>query len=266
MQQLEVEPSWVIENTEVDSNIPQIEEAPHGYIRLFCSHCGLFRDIPLRCKDRTCHSCAIKRQRMLVGRTYNIVKKMEISSSCKWSHLILTQKSTFDLQHGCRELVDKFRRLRQKPIWKKAVIGGFFSIEAKDNPQGWHIHIHALILHKWITQESIKKAWSEVQHYDSIIWINFLPLNANLKAVIMEVIKYASKGNTVKEEHKWTFNKVMRCRKLFSYFGCIGKLYKETKVSKPIFECPKCHGTVWFTQQQLNRQRNKESIRIINSS
>lgn len=145
-----------------------------------CCHHSLFREHnggtkefigAHTCKHKMCPVCNAQRSKKTrkVWRSF-FERNPELMKQYDFMHLTLTvphtQKGWRGKQWYAEELMKEFNYIRKKATWKKHVYGGEFGIEATRGNNGFHIHIHALLLVKKSKQnrnylhQFILEAWN----------------------------------------------------------------------------------------------------------
>lgn len=146
-----------------------------------------FKVIPDHCHDRFCVPCGAARQATIRD---NLAGKL-----LPQPHrlLTLTVRSTGQpLAVLLNHLYRSFRRLRQRPLWKRRVRGGvaFLEITHSLTDAGWHPHLHCILEGLYIDRPALTELWQEAtgdsQNLD-------LKLIRSKKGVIGYVTKYATK-------------------------------------------------------------------------
>lgn len=99
---------------------------------------------------------------------YNLLDKI----SYDLMHLTLTVPHTVDGWKGekyyFKEIKETFNKLRKSDVWKIHVLGGEYGVETTHGKNGYHIHIHSLLLVRKSTQNRNKlhlallKEWNKL--------------------------------------------------------------------------------------------------------
>lgn len=116
------------------------------------------------CKHKLCHICNAERSRAIRRKYLRYFHKNEFidrktgevhsRSDFDFMHLTLTvphtnEKGFRNKRWYADELMKEFNWMRKKQWWQKMVFAGEFGVEVTKNQNGFHIHIHALlIVHK----------------------------------------------------------------------------------------------------------------------
>jgi hypothetical protein len=119
-----------------------------------CSHCGKAWYVKNRCRLRVCPICsrrvAIKRAKYLQEMTKQMKHpKLLTLTMPRWNG---------DTRAGISALRKAFIKLRHTKLFGK-VRGGAYTVELKMKPDGWHIHLHALMDAPYLPYQKIFSAW-----------------------------------------------------------------------------------------------------------
>lgn len=226
--------------------IPAGEKPPCATWRnLKCGSCGHRFRVAVGCGDRLfCPYCRAVR----IHRVTKIVRPV-----FEWLYadgaplsFTLTVRSDPNMA-GQRDLVLKsFRKLRQRVLWKRAVLGGIAFNEFTHGKLGWHTHIHGWARGSYIDQAALAQAWSEVTGGEGIVvWISRTkwPLEKTLKEAVKYVCKDVEEGadgskKPLSEIFKNEARSVLHSKDLFITFGAARGL--ERNVEPKPMKCPKC--------------------------
>lgn len=132
----------------------------HTLYRQYPSNGALEYICAQTCKNKLCPVCNYERSRQIRAKYYRYFKKNEIvdrktgevfkKSDFDFMHLTLTVPHTKKGFRGeefyAQELMKEFNYMRKKPFWQKHVFAGEFGCEITKNDNGFHIHIHSLLL------------------------------------------------------------------------------------------------------------------------
>jgi hypothetical protein len=96
------------------------------------------------------------------------------------------------LRHQVDRLIESFRTLRKRPLWRDAIEGGVGFLEVKYKPETdrWHPHLHILCTGAWIYQPDLASTWHAITGDSFEVDIR---LCKDLSRVACYVVKYASK-------------------------------------------------------------------------
>jgi hypothetical protein len=182
-------------------------------------------------KHLLCPFCARARGAKLLEKT--LPKFHEITDASP--HLIpamltMTVKNGPDLEERFEHLVSSFRRLqKRRRDWQQKgrgwtefakVEGALFSYEfTYSEEQGWHPHLHALVmLNSYIDFEALKAEWHAITGDSFIIELHRLqgePVDA-----MQEVFKYAMKFADLPLDKNLHAFETLRGKRLMGSFGC----------------------------------------------
>jgi hypothetical protein len=92
-------------------------------------------------------------------------KKTQFKDSLRWRSLVLTMPlmKGADVTDSIKCINDAFRRLTNRPFWKVLVRGGIKSVEFTIRPDGFHVHIHLLVLSKFMPVNAEREKQSRTQ-------------------------------------------------------------------------------------------------------
>lgn len=139
------------------------------------------------CRNRWCRACQRDRSRIIAGNLRKRLAEFEV----KLVTLTLRHRDQ-PLRHQVDRLLESFRTLRRKPLWKDAIDGGVAFVEVKYQvpTDRWHPHLHILCTGLWIRQADLANTWHAITG-DSFT-VDIRPVR-DLDRVVYYVAKYASK-------------------------------------------------------------------------
>lgn len=125
------------------------------------------------CKLRICPVC---RRRIQAKAAARVLDFMQQRPDEKWQfHTFTLKHSTAPLHQQLDRLINSFRKLRQRKLWRSHVVTGYAVIEVKFHPAGtyspndrlrtydeWHPHLHVVARTDFIPWGPLRKAWHEV--------------------------------------------------------------------------------------------------------
>jgi len=120
---------------------------------------GSTRTRMMRCRDRLCPLCSIRRSEILGAQLVNAVAQMDDPR-----HVVLTAPAIDDwLRDQIDGLRVAFRALRRHPAWTGSQQGGVYSIEVTRNAKTglWHPHLHIISDGDYLPHNSLVDAWSQ---------------------------------------------------------------------------------------------------------
>jgi hypothetical protein len=110
--------------------------------------------------------------------------------------LTLKTKSNRGLTASRKKLKDSFNKLKNRKFFDDAVFGGTWRIEETVSENGWHSHLHlVLLVDKNIDQKVLSKTWKEITGNSEIVHIKTIDSDIHS---IKNSISYAFKPATVK--------------------------------------------------------------------
>jgi hypothetical protein len=95
-----------------------------------------------------------------------------------------------NLEQGLKKIVSAFKRLRQTKYWKMLVCDGAWVIEVTGETGRWHIHIHALIIGKFVVHNALVAEWKKLTN---AFVVHVIAIGAG--AAISYITKYITKGS-----------------------------------------------------------------------
>lgn len=213
-------------------------ELCHSYYTVcICNDCKLVRRFPNRCDQFYCPEC----QHALQAERQKQVAWW--AKECKHpKHVVLTIKNIPDLTPGH---VDEFRRMFTRLRRRKFArnwVGGFYRMECTNEGRGWHLHLHALVESRYISQQQLQEEWRNITNGLGYI-VKVIPVRG--ESYIHEVTKYVVKGSMLA---KWQPASIVTFIHAFlnkRTFGVFGSLYaKRTEFAEWIASLkearPKC--------------------------
>lgn len=169
------------------------------------------------CRDRWCRACQRDRSRIIASNLRTRLADLTV----KLITLTLRHRDQ-PLRHQVDRLIDSFRTLRGKPIWKAAIDGGVAFIEVTYNPETnrWHPHLHVVCTGSFISQSDLSSTWSQITGGSYIVDVRAV---RDIDQVAAYVVKYATKPmNTALYRHPLKLAEAVRAlqaRHLCMTFG-----------------------------------------------
>lgn len=204
----------------------------HLFFTLVCSHCGHKFDVPVYCGSRFCEVCSGRRRARVRNRLEFLVKNCDRPRGYGFKHLTLTISNQPHLQNMAAEITKSFRKLRQRQYWKNNVDGGAFVLEITGHPGSWHVHIHAIIMARYMPFDRLLALWRKVSSGRGV-YIQQIPPSK----VTGYLCKYLTKPDApddLLDEMNWELHD----RRLFNPFGSWHTL--DRKYEPPRHLCPEC--------------------------
>jgi len=115
-----------------------------------------------RCNRKFCATCAADERRRARTRIRAALKPCRPARGERWRFITLTSPTlpTLDVLDVIRIFNRAWRILCNGPLWRPLVAAGAKGIEFTVSDVGFHVHIHALALSRWIPQETLKTEWT----------------------------------------------------------------------------------------------------------
>jgi len=191
----------------------------------------------MRCRDRLCPLCAIKRSERLGSQLVAAVSKMDDPR-----HIVLTAPAVPDF---LREQIDglrhAFRALRRSDQWSGTQRGGVYSIEVTLNKKTglWHPHLHIITDGEYIAQNTLvdewRRAlqtsgiWSEVRDDQAVVvWIERVGNRRRLADYIGKYVAKPAELESWPEDALCEYAVAMRGARLVHAFGSLHGMKLES--------------------------------------
>jgi hypothetical protein len=165
----------------------------------------------------------------------------------KLAMLTLTVKNGPDLEERFAHLEQSWKtyckRRRQSLSVKRGynelskVAGALFSYELTKGVDGWHPHLHAVVvLDDWIDQGKLSAEWEGITVDSKIVDIR--RIKGDPVEGFSEVCKYALKFSDLAEDDNWHAYQVLKGRRLQGSFGCFRGVVVPEKVTDDLLDLP----------------------------
>ena len=139
------------------------------------------------CRDRWCRACQRDRSRIIAANLRDRLADTEVKL------VTLTLRHKFQpLRHQVDRLLDSFRTLRKKAIWKGSIEGGVAFVEVTYNAETnrWHPHLHVLCVGSYLSQSDLSSTWDQITGGSFIVDVRRV---RNIDQIAAYVVKYATK-------------------------------------------------------------------------
>lgn len=215
----------------------EIQKHDHSFHSIFCTSCGEVKDVPVYCKNRFCPVCSVSRKFKIRERLQRLLTLTPPTHSRTLKLLTLTIQSSIEPRSGIDRITNAFKRMRQLPFWKKACCNGAWVIEVTGEPKRWHVHIHAIVVSKYIRHEALVEAWKKLTGA-FIVDIRIV----SGKNGINYITKYITKGGF---DPKYIHHVATALRSV-RLINCFGSWHNaKIPVVKLVSHCPHCQGVRW---------------------
>jgi len=218
----------------------------HPYITIICTNCGHQISVPLYCHNRFCPVCSRPRLKRVRKRLQWYCSNVQLLPGQRLKHLVLTVKSSDDLEKSLNHLISSFRKFRGSVWWKKHVSGGAYTIEITKGPFGWHPHLHCIVQSWFMPYHVLKAKWEKLSGAWSVS-ICERPAHT----VANYITDYITKLPASVDNPEYV-NKCLQSRRLYSVFG------KWHSMKCPLFKlthpCPKCGESAWIPETCLSHE------------
>lgn len=228
--------------------------APHGFTTLLCCRCGNSIQVPIHCSSKSCSVCTAIRRWRIQRRIYFALEHAKQSDSLRWRHVILTLKSTYDLESQLDRLVKSFRRLRHRKLWKATQFMGFYVIEISKGKSGWHAHLHIVSYGLFLPFRKLRSAWYAITKDSFQVWLRWIKPQTDISRYVS---KYITKVSDLTLPELTHLDTVTKHRRLFGPFGTAHKLMIKWKPPANPTVCAYCGCTDFipdFVLSMLSRQ------------
>jgi hypothetical protein len=160
---------------------------------------------------------------------------------------------TVTVKNG-ESLPERFKHLRES--WKKycnrrrdslkknrgycelsKISGAFFSYEFSKSADGWHPHLHAIVLlDRWIDQKKLADEWQGITGDSRIVDIR--RIKGDPFEGFAEVCKYALKFSSLDESDTFHAYQALHGRRLQGSFGCFRNVTVPEKLTDDLLDLP----------------------------
>ena len=204
----------------------------------------------MTCKKHTlCPFCASARAAKSVERyleRFNVVT--ETKPDLIPVMLTLTVKNGDDLSERFEHLVKSFRAYQQRRRdWLKKgrgfnelcrADGGVFSYEITNKGNGWHPHLHAVLLvDSYMDVEALSREWEAITGDSKIVDVRKLqPKDGSLANAFQEVFKYALKFSDMSLEDNLTAYDTLIGKRLQGAFGSLWGVKVPDKMTDELLD------------------------------
>lgn len=205
-----------------------------------CSNCKSHWYVMHTCRQRLCPLCSWQTTKRRTHFIKQLTKHMKFPKM-----LTLTMPTwTEDPRDGIDALRAGWNKLRRNPLLSD-VQGGCYTIELKRKPNGWHIHMHAILDAPFLPWRPLVAAWGKaIGVYQPTVDIRA----ADSDKAKEYCAKYATKAMDYKGEalHLLEWYEATKGLRLFATFGTfynatIDDLLNEHDEPETPACCPFCH-------------------------
>ena len=199
-------------------------------------------------KHFLCPVCARIRAAKQVSRyleRIEILKDQAKPKTLKLAFLTLTVKNGDDLGERFEHLKKSFRKLqdRRRDYIKKGrgfnelckVDGAVFSYEVTNKGNGWHPHLHAVvILNDWIDHDKLSTEWQDIT-LDSTV-VDIRRIKGDIAKGFLEVFKYALKFSELSLEHNLQAFLTLKGSRMQGSFGTLHGVKVPEKMTDDLLD------------------------------
>lgn len=221
----------------------------HSVRTIVCTCCGKTLAVPISCGDRFCPICSEPSRNRARSRIRALIAGTPRQTGSRWRLITLTIRSQSDAASATKTLQSSFRKLRNTKWWKANCYGGISTIEVTHTEKGWHAHIHAMVLGRYLPAHTLSRQWSTVAP-GSIVDVRACD---NARA-LSYITKYVTKSS-VPDEFRPELAQALKGTRLFCVFGA---LHGQTVTVKATpFYCQDCGQCAWMPLDIVERLINR---------
>lgn len=209
----------------------------HSYRTMRCMECGVVIEFPVSCGNRFCEVCTVSRRSRIRRKVQALMQAVELHHGETVKFLTLTIPNQSDPSSMLSVIQQSFRRLRQRAFFKSRVRGGITFYEITGEPGDWHVHLHAIIVGRYIPVEQLSQHWRAVSP-GMIVHIKRLPI----RAAVNYVTKYAMK-TTLPLVDQFAVSRMLKGRRLFQPFGSLHAI--AVAIPPATVQCSSCGESHW---------------------
>lgn len=201
-------------------------------------------------KHLLCPFCARARGAKLMEKNVErVAQALEENTSLVPAMLTLTVANGDDLTERSEHLTKSFRTLlsRRRDFLKKGrgftefakIEGAIYATEVTNKGNGWHPHIHAVVLlNEYIDQKALSAEWERITGDSSVVDIRKLKADdqGGITDSLAEVFKYAVKFAELPLELNLEAYQALHGKRLIGSFGCLHGLKLPEKLTDELLE------------------------------
>lgn len=240
----------------------------HRWASFMCDD-GHSYSVPLDCGHRYCDICArsqVATRRRALELEIERAKELE-TRSVRVKMMTLTMKSMEDPRQMWDHLYDSFDRLQETVTWRKGKVRWWIArAEVTTKGKEWHVHLHVLMLSRFIDQKALSNSWiRSTRRTGMIVHIEQI-FGREIGDAAMEVAKYLCKPGDVAKwsrRQKAQFAEAVRDRKLWLGGGELDPRLPDGP-QKRGRGCPTCGSHVEFVHMSVTTAENYYRARLKN--
>lgn len=210
--------------------------ASHG-----CGHRHVYEQ---SCMQRTCPTCSLK-----IAKKYTFKYMGLVREYLKWStmdvrvyFLTLTLKNRNYLDF--KELRHYFTLFRRRLGHK--FHSGLYCLETTNKDNGWHTHLHAIIVSDNMSKTSISKTWLSVTGDSYIVDFSEAQSIYQCKKYLVSYLSKKSSFDT--QEKSEIYRDAIHKTRIIQTFGNTYAWFMDNNYK---FACPECGGKFWFYSREI---------------
>ena len=204
----------------------------HRFISIVCGNCGRMQYVPVYCGDRFCPVCSVRRLARVRHRLAFLIEEGKKLGLGQFRHVTLTIQSQGQLRPMVRRLLNGFKKLRSRRVWRMSVKGGAYVVEVTSGVSGYHAHLHIITQGVFIPWRQLRDAWQQITGATGC-WISHIPASACLRYLT----KYLTKIEAPETDIPLISDCLSKVR-LFNPFGAWHSINRAYVT--PLHPCPAC--------------------------
>jgi len=179
------------------------------------------------CKLRWCPLCARTKKSIIAANTTDWLKEKK---KPKFITLTLAHTDT-PLSDQIDRLYNSFRKLREKPIWKKKIRGGiwFFQIKKAEDGIHWHPHLHIVSHGDFIDKFELSAIWKGITNDSKIVDVRKIEKTSTAAKYVARYASMPVDLDKTSDEDLLSVAVALSGRRIVGTFGSARKLQLSIK-------------------------------------
>lgn len=191
---------------------------------------GQVRVSSTSCHVRGCPMCAAAKAKRVSRATADYLRD---EPDAKFMTLTMAH-SDRPLKEQIDLLTKNFRAFRRIKEISKSVSGGFWFLEMKLGKDDlWHIHLHCLVVSKWIPQKRLSELWENVTGDSFIVDVRKVK---DARTAADYAAKYASKPAELRYLPLTNRQEVIEATRSVRTYGTWGVIKKRKLFARPVYK------------------------------
>jgi hypothetical protein len=202
----------------------------------YCKGCYRHRMIEPTCKQRNCPKCQKVHVMELYEKYAPALRRIKTGFGRRWINITLTG---FHVPQDMYALFADAYLREAREFLKEHYLGGFVGLEHTKKPDGYYLHVHALVLGDFQDQKKLSDEWGRIVYLQDLRKDKKgreRSKDQQANAALAYVLKYMTKGVELPDE-KLKEVKGMR------YYSTFGELY-AMGLPKITHRCKFCKGEI----------------------